>query len=178
LFPDLQGADYVVWGLPAENAESPEILNLLKSEEEKARGKTIHVMTAGAETSEDALKACSTPCWILRAQDQAHELKANAFLQEKLRPLAEAEGKKYFTLTVVPFQFSREVPQECWEEKRLDFECIQAVSVQTTIRKLPKHMQSEIEEGTRGKNPRARYFFLNKYNESDFFLFIEKPVGN
>lgn len=182
LFPDLQGAGYLVWGIASTDGESQRILNLLKTEEEHARGKSISVLAASDQTSSEELAQCATPCWILREHDQAHELTANAFIREKLRPLSEKIGTKYFTLTIVPFRFGVPVPEECWAEKRLDFKCIQLVSVQAAERKLPKNRVPP-RAGPAGAELKAnesspRYFFMNKYNEGDYFLFIEQPVGS
>jgi hypothetical protein len=180
IFPELQTDDYLIWGLPDESgeggpaaaAEARELVELLKNEEEHARGKKISV-TADVGTPGPDVSTCASPCWILRKQDQANELSPNAFIKEKIRPRTETSDKHYFTLTVVPFEFGKPVPDECWGEKRLDFRCIQLVSIQAAQKKLPKENRGGVATKS---GPKPRYFFMNKYNEGDFFLFIEKRV--
>jgi hypothetical protein len=176
LFPDLQTDDYLVWGLPEASGESQQLVQLLQAEEERARGKKITIFPSSSPGAAVAnapdLALCVSPCWILRKQDQAHELSPNRFISEQLRPLVEKNGKHYFTLTVIPFQFGTPVPDECWGEKRLDFRCIQLVSIQANEKKVLKDRASGAAPAANTK----RYFFMNKYNEGDFFLFIETPA--
>jgi hypothetical protein len=181
IFPELQSDDYLVWGLPDESAlggapsaaEARQLVELLKNEEERVRAKKITVMADAGRVSDGNagpdLQNCAVPCWILRPQDQAHELAPNSFIAGRLRPLAEKNSQHYFTMTVIPFQFGQAVPDECWGEKRLDFRCIQLVSIQAAEKKLPKDRVP-----LSMKPPQhPRHFFMNKYNEHDFFLFIE-----
>lgn len=185
LFPEFQDARYVVWGIDAKDVEALEVLNSLKAEEERSKAKPVQILTVSDATTAEDLQKCQTPCWLLRPQEQAHELKPNHFSDEVLKPFLIRQNAGYFNLTIVPFEFAAEVPTECWAERRLDFECIQKVSVQATERKLPEEVKVDLdslrktgkhaESFVRGSPRRKRYFFLNKYNESDFFLFLEKP---
>jgi hypothetical protein len=91
-------------------------------------------------------------------QDKANTLTPNAWIDEKIVPTQ----KNYLTLTVMPFNGDEMVSDFCDQQKRQTLECITPVSVREIHRKM--------------KDPKQLYFFLRKYNERDFFLFVQKEL--
>ncbi len=158
LFPDLQGAEYVVIGLRAELTESQQLLNLLKSEYEKQFGREISILPDAAAVTQLEFQSCRTPCWILTTQDKSNELTENPLLSQWL---PAGSQRPYFNLTLIPFSSDAVVTDFCIEEKRLTLDCLIPLSIHEAKRKM--------------KDPLQRYFFVRKYNERDYFLFTQEP---
>lgn len=155
LFPDFQQADYVLWGLPANSTEAQTTLQLLKERHEKEFKNSVTVLSYEELASPSQIQNCSKPCWILLPENQAHELHSNSWAHDHLKQTQ----KNYFTVTWIKFIRTVEVSEKCKNEKRLDLECLKSVSVREVLRKM--------------KDPEARYFFMRKYLDRDYFLFIE-----
>jgi hypothetical protein len=152
LFPDLQNAHYIVWGLPA-TIESQIFLEAFTRRYEAEFKTKVNVL---ANDSEDILN-CQKPCWIFKNQDQAHQLAPNPWIDKNLKPIQ----KIFITLTWMDFYRHPVVPPHCTAEKRLDFECLPLVAIKDVERKFRERDK--------------RYFFMRKYQDQDFFLFLEKP---
>ena len=155
LFPDFQQADYVLWTAPTKSIEFETMLKHLKDYYQNEFKQIPRFMPAGENANLADVEACSKPCWIFFTTQPAHELAANPWIQKNLMPLK----KSYFTITWMSFNRDFELPEYCNDEKRLDQECLKAVS----INQLKKDLKSNSD----------RYFFLRKYMDRDYFLFIE-----
>lgn len=157
LFPDFQQAEFVLWGIPESSLEAQNTLSQLQKKVEAEMGTSISILRNGLTATQQDIQNCARPCWVLLPEDSAHELTANMWVNENLRP----SGSTYFTITWVQFNRTSTVPEYCTKEKRLDLECLKKVSIQEVSRKI--------------KAPDRRYFFMRKYLDRDYFLFIEEP---
>lgn len=156
LFPEFQTAHYVLWGLLPETPESERLFSLIAEEFQKAFPEAVKVIRNVETITDEELAQCTRPCWLMIAKDKANELTPNEFIEKRLRPL----GKPYFNMNVMHFDRHVEVSEVCDKEKRLTLDCMTPVSVREVSRKI--------------KKPDERYFFLRKYNDNDYFLFLEK----
>ena len=94
--------------------------------------------------------SCSGNCWyIQRAGDPLPE-----FLVEKMKTESSIE------LYVEYFNRNEEVSSLCESEKILETKCVRPIAVREIRRKL--------------KSPEP-HFFMQRYERSQFFLFVEKP---
>lgn len=157
LFQELQNSHYVVWGVLPETAESALLISKAAEEYEKIFHKSVQFIRDAEGASPEYLRACAKPCWLTVARTKANQLSANPFIQNNILSLDEP----FFTITIVPFKPDEIVPDGCDGEKRLSLRCFAPISVRSVRRKI--------------KVPGKRHFFLNKYYENDFFLFIQQP---
>lgn len=97
----------------------------------------------------DSHGSCTENCWYI--QDLRTELPAAVAQQTKSEPTVE--------IFVQYFDREEKVPEACEDEKILDLDCIRPVSVREVRRKM--------------KTP-ARQFFMQRYQKSQFYLFIER----
>lgn len=93
--------------------------------------------------------SCIENCWYVQA--------ANVALPEALQQKIKAESS--LEIFVQYFDRDEEVPEVCESEKTLELKCVRPVSVREVRKKL--------------KTP-APYFFMRRYLDSQFYLFIEK----
>lgn len=156
LAPEFQNADYILWGVLPLTEESNKVVNLIKEEYEKVFKKAVHIVADAELATDEQLRSCEAPCWLFLPKSKAHELSPNEFITNKIIPTQ----KTYFTLSWISFSKVQEVPEHCLHEKRLDLECLTVLAVYEAQRK--------IKDG-------SRYFFMKKYNATDFFLFIQDP---
>lgn len=156
LFPDIQQSHYILWSVSQNSAEVQKTLSVMRERTEKELHAPVQFIYDGANATAQEVQACARPCWILFAEDQAHELQPNSWIESHVKPL----GRPYFTLSWIPFQREVKVPEGCVKEKRLDLECLKVISVQEVRRKM--------------KDDSVRYFFMRKYMDRDYFLFVEK----
>lgn len=157
LFPDIQQAHYILWGIPKNSTEVQKTLDTLKQRCEKEFKASVNIIDDGLTASAIELEKCQKPCWVYLPEEKAHALAPNLFIEEKIKP----SKKTYFSISWVPFSREVTVPDSCIREKRLDYECLKVISINEVLRKMPE--------------PKARYFFVRKYLDNDFFLFIENP---
>lgn len=157
LFPELQTADYIVWGLsdPMDN-EQVIIVSLLKEKYENRFGKKVTIVNVTALTTPEQIINCISPCWYTVKADQAHALSPDTLAQH----IAKIKAKNYFSITFFSFKRDLSVAEVCETQQRLNFECILPVSVREASRFL--------------KKLEARSFFMRRYNTLDYFLFIEE----
>lgn len=159
LFPDLQASDYLIWGLDFTQREAQQTLSGVKELYETQFKAPVQMIMGLEQATTEALTNCAKPCWIVLGPDQAHSLKANQFIENKILPLQ----KEYFTITWLSFPGGKkDVPPECISEKRLDVECLKWVSIADEKKKL--------------KQADQRYFFLRKYLDHDYFLLVQEPI--
>ncbi len=95
-------------------------------------------------------KVCDEGCWYF--QDISTPLSES--IQEKIQAEPSIE------IFIDTFRRDAPVPQHCETEKILDNECVKHISVREIHRKL----KSE-----------ELHFFMRRYLDSRFFLFIEEP---
>lgn len=93
---------------------------------------------------------CADSCWYIQS---LHNPLPEALLQKiKTKPSVE--------IYIQYFARGEEVPELCESEKVLEFKCVRPISVREIRKKM--------------KTP-APYFFMRRYLDSQFYLFIEKP---
>lgn len=155
LFPDIQQAHYVLWGVSQNSPEVQKTFAIMKKHYEKEFKIPVHFIYDGSASNAEEIEKCPKPCWIYLPENAAHALKPNSWIQKNIKPL----GREYFTLTWVSFSRDTMAPDYCLKEKKLDFECLKSVSIQEVERKMT--------------DPKKRYFFARKYMDRDYFLFVE-----
>lgn len=158
LFKELQDNDYIVLGVLPETEESKKIINQAAKEYEKIFHKTVHFINDAENAGIESLLSCKKPCWLLISEKKANHLDANSLIDKQPYSFI----KTFFTLTFVSFHKNIEVPKECDDQKRLSLDCLIPVSIRGVRRKM--------------RDSQKRYFFLQKYDEKDYFLFIEKKI--
>ena len=158
LFQELQTSRYVIWGVLPETAESARLISKAAEEYEKIFHKPVQFIRDAEGASAEYLRACAKPCWLTVASARANQLSPNTFIKDSILSLAEP----FFTITIVPFTPDAEVPDGCDGEKRLTLRCFVPISIRSVRRKI--------------KDPEKRHFFLNRYYENDYFLFIQQPT--
>lgn len=156
LFPDFQTANFVVIGYPADLKAATQIVNDLKLDYEKNFRQSVSMLVDDGKLTSEQLFQCHQPCWILTA-----ETKANELTEENKIPkmLSEVPNFKHFHLTLIPFLEISEPTAECIAEQRLGLNCL----IQLSIHQVRKKM----------KDPNESYFFMRKYQDRDYFLFIQ-----
>lgn len=155
LFPEFQSAHYVILGVLPTTAASVQLLEHLRVEFEKRFHSKVNWIQDGEKASPQDLSNCQAPCWVLVAKDKANELTSPNWVSEKIQPL----HRPYFNLSWISFQREEQVKNVCEDEKRQTLTCLESVSVREVHKKFKEQNQ--------------RYFFMRKYNESDYFLFLE-----
>jgi hypothetical protein len=157
-YSEFKNADYILWGVTPESGEATATMALTRARYEGTFKKTVTVLRDAEALTLEQLRQCPAPCWLLVNSAQAHELRANPFIDQKLRPL----GRPFFTLTWVPFTGQELVPEACENLKRLTTtECLIPLAIRESKRKM--------------KKPNELYFFARRYNEKDYFLFVQQP---
>lgn len=157
LFPDFQQSDYILWGASQSSSEFKIVLHELQKRYEQQFKTPVHIFKVDPDSNKNRLADCTKPCWVLLPPTHAHELVRNGWIEDNRLILK----KNYVTITWISFIRQNTVPPACIEEKRLDFECLKSVSIQEVKKKLIERDQ--------------RYFFMRKYKDQDYFLFIEDP---
>lgn len=156
LFPDFQMSHYVVIGSPENLKMGPQIINEIKIGFEEQFKKTVTLLSDNENLTAEAISKCLQPCWILTSETQANELSENNKIPQILNKI---ENGKHFHITLVPFSEVQDPSQDCIAEKRLSLECLIPVSIHEVRKKF--------------KDPKASYFFMRKYQDRDYFLFIQ-----
>lgn len=155
LFQDFQSADYVIWGASSQSTWSRQIIEQSAEEYQKIFHKKVNIKESADNYSLDEIKKCETPCWFIVADHVSHQLDEDSFTTQKIAHLE----KNYFTITLLHLTRNEQVSQECDSQKRLNLNCLILVSEREVRRKM--------------RDENKKYFFLRKYNNSDYFLFIE-----
>lgn len=158
MFPSFQQADYVIWGADLQKFnEENDIIKLLQKEHFTQLGTYPNPKIVTNETSDEEIKNCTKPCWIIVDKNHASQLSgAPSEILEKVR---EQMGPNYFSITIIEFSPEVTVPEKCNTEKFISADCVMPVSVREAKRYL--------------KDPKTRYFFMRRYNEVDYFLFLQ-----
>ena len=156
LFPDFQTAGYVVIGSAPDLKMGPQIINDLKLAFEAQFKQNVRLIADDANLTLDALAKCEKPCWILTSETQANELSADNRIPKMLDKL---ESVNHFHLTLIPFSNVPNPSAACIAEKRLSLPCLTELSIHEVSKKF--------------KDPTMSYFFMRKYQDRDYFLFIQ-----
>lgn len=144
LFPKLQASDFVVLGFLPLDTESEKVLRALSNQ----YFETFHETPKMIERSRFRAEDCAKPCWILVGRDQAAELQVSD----------PSFGGSHFSLTWVPFSKIPEPTNLCLEQRMLSLSCLKELSIHLAARKM---------------KATQRNFFMNSYNDRDFFLFVQ-----
>lgn len=113
------------------------------------------LITSNEPLTSEIFNLCKSPCWIVMPPEKAHQLRANSFIEKYILPTQ----KPYRTMTWFDFHRGGLVPDACVQEKRLSFDCLKIVSTHEVEKKM--------------KQPEARYFYLRKYLDQDYFLGVQ-----
>ena len=90
------------------------------------------------------IDSCPKPCWVF-----------SAISEVEVKQLSE----RFIVVSWVNFESVENIPDDCMNKKILDSRCIKFVSLKSIEKKL--------------KDPNARYFFLHKYIDQYFYLFVQ-----
>jgi|GEM_PF-1067196 len=169
LYPELQQTPVVVLGVLPLNERRQLLLKQLTAAFKKTFAKepgqldlSTEIANSGPASITERLAACLQPCWILGPLMETNELagttSSNQWLTE-VRKILGNSGETYINLSTIDFDRVVETPVDCLDEKRLSYRCLTPLVVHDSLRKM--------------KDAGAKYFFLRKYNERDYFLFLE-----
>lgn len=147
LFPELQTKKWLIYSFENESPRAKELLVEFLAEVKKTPAGEYQVRVAGEE--------CEKHCLFLDETPQNHET-----VQQIFSVKLEAEQSDVFRLKVGEFDLQEPFLQECDSMQRLDEQCIRAISIRDSRRKM--------------KNPDQKYFFLKKYNHNQYYLFFQK----
>lgn len=156
LFPDFQMAGYVVVGSAADLKMGPQVINEMKTGFEQQFKKTVTLLSDDGNVSAEKILKCAQPCWILTSENQANELSEANKIPQILNRL---ENVKHFQITFIPFLGVPDPSPECVAEKRLSLRCLIPLSIHEVRKKF--------------KDPAVSYFFMRKYEDRDYFLFLQ-----
>ena len=145
LFPEFQQIDYVLWNFENKSGET-DLFYFQISNEFEAQLKKINFFT----DFKLPLENCPAPCWAVVSSDSD--------LAEWKTQLGQS-NKKWMVIHWKSYEEAATVPERCLDQKILSEECIKPVAVNDVKKRL--------------KDPSQRYFFLKKYLDRDFYLFVK-----
>lgn len=152
LFPELQSKKWLVYSF-RENTSTTEpshardlLTDLLKE---------VAKTPAGEYQVKVLQENCEKHCVFLSNTSET-EKQTEDFFSKSL----QEEGAPVFRLQVSEFSAQETFPKQCESMQRLNEECIRAISIRDSLRKMT--------------DPTKRYFFVKKYNHNFYYLFIEK----
>ena len=150
LFPDFQDADYIIWSFDTESEETELFKIRIKSEFESKINKKLSFYDFSLEKPQNDLDLCSKPCWIYSKSQQDAEI-----IEQTMR----AKQNNYRVIYGIHYTEVPEVSEACLSQSRLEYKCIPPIALNDVKKKL--------------KDNSARYFFLKKYLDLHFYLFIK-----
>jgi hypothetical protein len=156
LFPDFQMSNYLVIGRSTGLEMAEPIISDLKTKFEEQFQKTVTLLADDGNLSADAIAKCAQPCWILTSETEANELSG---AQKIPLILNSMENTNHFHITLIPFFNVPEPTQNCIDEKRLTLGCLVPLSIHEVSKKF--------------KDKNTSYFFMRKYKDRDYFLFLQ-----
>lgn len=156
LFPDFQMAQYVVLGRASGFDMGTQIIKDLKIKYEEEFRKTVTLLIDNGNLDAEAIAKCLQPCWILTSETQANELAEPQRIPMILNSMTKIS---HFHITFIPFSNIPSPPQDCIDKKRLTLSCLISLSIHEVSKKF--------------KNPAVSYFFMRKYQDRDYFLFLQ-----
>lgn len=145
LFPEFQMAKNVIWYLDVDEEPYVSIPESTLANYQTNYKPELH------DLQKDSQASCATEksCWYIQL--------VNVPLSDAL--LQKVKTEPSIEIFIQYFERDEEVPEVCENEKTLEFKCVRPVSVREVRKKL--------------KTP-APYFFMRRYLDSQFYLFIEK----
>lgn len=156
LFPDFQMADVVLIGSPTDLKSGPQIIDDLKSNYIKQFRKAVTLLADDGNLTEEMISQCEKPCWILTSDARANELSEYNAIPQILNSM---KNVRHFHITLISFFGVPEPTPDCIAEKRLSLQCLIPLSIHEVRKKF--------------KDPSVDYFFMRKYQDRDYFLFIQ-----
>lgn len=96
-----------------------------------------------------SLELCQGKCWYVQQLGNS--------LPENL--IQEMKNKKNIEIFIQDFNRNETVPAECENQKIMEYKCIKPVSIREVRRKIKSS---------------APHFFMRRYQDSQFYLYIEK----
>lgn len=148
MFPDFQQADYVIWNFEGASKETELFFSQITNRFESEIKKVNFLSPNHALLGE-----CPAPCWATSTSvSQLSDLK------KQLVGL----NKKWIVIHWKNYNAVEVVSDVCLNQKILSEECIIPVAVNDVKKRL--------------KDPSVRYFFLKKYLDRDFYLFIKSSA--
>lgn len=157
LYPDFQQAEYIVWNLDQNSSLIQKNMGVIKNRLEKELKKDITVIYDGENITPERLSRCAKPCWIFFKENTAHVFDEHPIFKQ-IAPLSSY----YFTISWSDFKRDLPMSESCIKEQRLTQDCIKEVSVNEVRRKLKEA---------------GRYFFMRKYQDHDYFFYLEKEIA-
>lgn len=145
MFPDFQQTDFVLWSLDTSSSEAELFLSQMVQEYE-SQLKSVRYF----DEAKNPIESCPSPCWAVSSTQEK--------LSEWKQKLTNS-GKKWISISWKSYSNVESVSEECLTQKVLSQNCLLPVAVNDVKKKL--------------KDPKARYFFLKKYLDSDFYLFVK-----
>ncbi len=161
LFPDFQMSNYVVIGSPADLKMGPQIINDLKINFEEQIQKKVTLLADDGYLTPETIAKCPQPCWILTSEIHANELSGLNILPQILDKM---ENTNHFHITLIPFSSVPTPSEACIAEKRLSLQCLIPLSIHEVSKKF--------------KDSAISYFFMRKYQDRDYFLFLQTGEGS
>lgn len=145
MFPDFSERQILILGVPADQPEAQIFTDHLKDAYTRHFKAEPRIIT-----DVEKLETCKGPCWLVTRREEAHSLDDE---REEFRKIS----KNYLSIFI--FDQNAEPSEECKAKLRLDLNCLRDLSIREASRKM--------------KTPDT-YFFLNKYADNNFFVFIGK----
>ena len=87
LFPEMQQAHYILWGVQPETEDSQLLLTYFLDEYQKTFHTPARILKNAETLSLQEISQCEKPCWLLISKNLANELTPNTFIEEKIAPL-------------------------------------------------------------------------------------------
>ncbi len=150
LYPEFQSKKILIV-VTTDNEGKAWAIPLLVSLRERLQATPLKGDMEFLTQAQDCVKKC---VFYNPSEELAREIR------EKFQTELTAEKSPVFRLHI--WQFSREEAwkPQCESMHRLTEECVRAVSIRESLRKM--------------KDPKKKYFFLKKYNHNEYYLFLEK----
>lgn len=155
LFPEFQSSQNTIW-IPSKNMESA-ASTIISAVQEHYRSLNvpdvpqIESVNLNADL-QDFKKSDSLKWWIFPA---GGEILLNQLLEQKIFI------NEPTVIYISEFKREEQVPENCNNEKKLTHECLKLVAVR------------EVRKKFKSNEP---YFFMRRYNDHQFFLFVETKI--
>ncbi len=144
LYPDFRANKHVIWRLEGGAEALAEIPHIVLANYQIPTKPTLQDLRGDGEDT-----CAAETCWYILGIDNA--LPDSVAQKAKAAPTAE--------IFVQYFDRDEKVPEACENEKIVSLSCIRPISVREVRRKIKTS---------------APHFFMQRYQKSQFYLFIEK----
>lgn len=146
LFPEFQSVNYVLWRIDLPPLEKKALLSQVQKLVESQAHQLVQWISSNLE-----IQNCVGQCWM----EVAIEVPVD---QAKIE--FEKQNKKGIQIRIFQYSHLEPLSESCEHQKILNEECLYSVGLNLAKKKL--------------KDPQARYFFMQKYLDQDFYLFVKK----